>query len=100
MKGFWIIQHSMVKVTIQTLNTQTREGFFFMVRDQNLSSNIYFHTVNVNILFCLQDKWVRYSHCTNQGQTTLQGFIWQSNTEGLICASLEIHNQSGDCRNS
>lgn len=40
-----------------------------MLTDQNLSSNTYFHIVNVNILFCLQNKWVRYSHCTNQGQT-------------------------------
>lgn len=68
-KGFWIIQSSIVKATIQILNTQKREGFFFMLTDQNTSSNIYFHIVNVNILFCLQDKQVRYSHCTNQGQT-------------------------------
>lgn len=64
-KGFWITQSSIVKATIQTLNTHTQE----VQTDQNLSSNTYFHIVNVNILFCLQDKWVRYTHCTNPGQT-------------------------------
>lgn len=66
--------------------------------DQNLSSNIYFHVVNVNILFGLQIQWVRYSNCTNQGQThPLQGLIWLDTTTGLICASLEIRNRGGDC---
>lgn len=38
-----------------------------MVTDQDLSSNTYFHIVNVNVLFCLQN--VKYSQCTNQGET-------------------------------
>lgn len=97
-KGFWIIQSSIVKATIQTPNIQIREGFIFMLTDQNPSSNIYFHIVNVNILFCLQDKWVRYSHCTNQGQTQPFKVSFGRVTLEAICASMEIHNEAGDRR--
>lgn len=74
MKGLQIIQAGTVEATKQgPLQCKQERDFVYADRanqaDQNLSSNIYFHIVNVNILRRLWDRRVTYSNCTNQGQT-------------------------------
>lgn len=60
-KAFRLYRQVLCRLQYRLLKHKQEKDFVYADRanwaDQNLSSNIYFHIVNVNILFCLQDKW-------------------------------------------
>jgi len=105
MEGFQITQASIVKATTWTLKTQTREGFCLcwqskLSRPKPIFKYLFSHCeCQHSFLSSGQVGKVQSLH-KPRSNTSLRGFVWLDTTAGLICASLEICNQAGDCRDS